>query len=55
MISDLDNSSGGNNRRNGKVARLDAKLRELVNQMMLDGATYPQIIAELAGRGVPDI
>jgi len=43
------------NRRNGKVARLDAKLREIVNQMMLDGATYPQIIAELAGRGVPDI
>ena len=55
MISDLDNSSGGNNRRNGKVARLDAKLRELVNQMMLDGATYPKIIAALAERGVPDI
>jgi hypothetical protein len=55
MISDLDNSSGGNNRRNGKVARLDAKLRELVNQMMLDGTTYPKIIATLAERGVPDI
>jgi hypothetical protein len=34
-------------RRKGNVARLPKELREKINSMMDDGATYPQIIEEL--------
>ena len=34
-------------RRKGNVARLPKKLRDLVNSMLDDGKTYPEIIAEL--------
>ncbi len=37
----------GKSRRNGKVARLPKKLRDLVNNLLSDGATYPQIIERL--------
>ena len=40
-------------RRNGKVAHLPRKLRGHVNEMLADGATYPEIIDWLASKGHP--
>ncbi len=38
--------------RNGKVAKLSKELRDLINQMLSQGATSAIIIEKLAGRGV---
>jgi hypothetical protein len=38
-------------RRNGKIARLPEAAREIVNSMLLDGATHTAIIARLAEQG----
>ena len=42
--SDATNNS---RRRNGKIARLPKKLRDLVNELLSDGATYAQIVQRL--------
>jgi hypothetical protein len=42
-------------RRNGKIARLPENLRTLVNQKILDGVPYDQIITWLAEQGHPGI
>ena len=41
--------------RNGKIARLPLAIREAVNQMLLDGLVYPQIVAKLQQLGYPGI
>jgi hypothetical protein len=38
-------------RRTGKIARLPRELRDLINLMLRDGATYSQVIKKLAQRG----
>ena len=38
-------------RGNGKIARLPKPIRDQVNQMILDGLTYPEIIQCLAENG----
>jgi hypothetical protein len=38
-------------RGNGKIARLPKSIREQVNQMILDGLTYPEIIHRLSEHG----
>jgi hypothetical protein len=40
-----------NSRRNGKVARLPAELREQINQMLDDGVPYKKIIENLGEAG----
>jgi hypothetical protein len=40
-----------NHRRNGKVARLPKVLRDRINNCLLDGLTYKQVIAELGDDG----
>src|SRR5204863_4727299 len=45
------NPAGGGHRRNGKVAQLDKELRDRVNEMMSDGFTYLEIIAQLGDEG----
>ena len=42
-----------NKRRNGKVARLPKNIRDIVNQMLDDGATYATIVQKLAELGYP--
>ncbi len=42
-------------RRHGKIGRLPPELRDHVNQSLLEGCTYPTIIARLAERGHPGI
>ena len=44
-----------NNRRNGKIARLPNDVREVVNQMIRDGAEYSEIVEELRVLGHEDI
>jgi len=41
--------------RNGKIARLPAEVRDLVNQMIYEGEFYNAIIAALKGLGYPGI
>src|SRR6476469_5393621 len=43
----IDQPTTESSRRKGNVARLPKKLRDLVNSMLDDGKTYPEIIAEL--------
>src|SRR6476619_6563055 len=43
----LSESTAESSRRKGNVARLPKKHRDLVNSMLDDGKTYPEIIAEL--------
>jgi len=38
-------------RGNGKIARLSKEIRDQVNQMILDGTTYPEIIQRLGDQG----
>src|SRR5206468_7786775 len=38
--------------RNGKIAKLPRELRDLLNQMMADGATSALIIEKFAERGI---
>ena len=47
--------SGHDARANGKVARLPKALRDQINQWILDGVTYPDIIQRLGehGQGLP--
>jgi hypothetical protein len=40
-----------NNRRTGKIARLPKELRDVVNLMLRDGATYQQVIEKLKDHG----
>src|SRR5690242_15449076 len=44
-----------NDRRKGKIARLPLKIRQVVNEMLEDGTTYPRIVEHLTGLGYPDI
>jgi hypothetical protein len=46
--------NSGNNRRNGKIARLPKETRNMINRMLDDGLPYPVIIDELgeAGEGL---
>jgi hypothetical protein len=44
-----------NNRRKGHVARLPKVLRDKVNSMLEDGATYPSIVAELEQSTTPPL
>src|SRR3954447_7395107 len=44
-----------NARRNGKIARLPAEVREVVNEMIRDGAEYGVIVEELQRLGHEDI
>src|SRR4051812_33983377 len=44
-----------NSRRNGKIARLTKEVREVVNQMIRDGAEYSQVVEELRVRGHADV
>jgi hypothetical protein len=46
-----DSSVGHSRRRNGKIARLPDKLRQLVNEMLHDGTPYSAIIKKLAEAG----
>ncbi len=39
------------NRRNGKVAQLPKAVRDRINEMLLDGLTYAEIISELGDDG----
>jgi len=48
---DSSSKSAGHARANGKVARLPKSVRDQINQWILDGATYPQIIARLGPAG----
>ena len=41
--------------RNGKIARLPFAIRQAVNEMLLDGLNYPQIVAQLKKLGHPGI
>jgi len=45
--SDAPPSSAGHARATGKIARLPKSLRDQVNQWILDGVTYPDIIQRL--------
>jgi hypothetical protein len=42
-------------KRNGKIACLPHDLRSEVNQWMLDGVSYSEILGRLAGRGIHSI
>jgi hypothetical protein len=48
----LSSTTGQSARHIGKVARLPQQLRDLVNTMLRDGATYQAIIARLREHGV---
>jgi hypothetical protein len=43
--------TAGGRHRNGKVARLSKPLRDRVNNLLLDGKTYAEIIASLGAEG----
>src|ERR1051325_1716426 len=49
--SPIENPSLGEYRGNGFVARLPKALRDQVNQMILDGVSYPEIIRRLGEPG----
>ena len=42
-------------RRNGKIARLPKKLRDLVNELLSDGATYAEIVRRLNESADPSL
>jgi hypothetical protein len=44
-----------NNKRNGKIARLPDEVREMVNQNLKNGVSYPKLLEQLHGLGHPDI
>src|SRR5882724_145059 len=39
------------NRRTGKIARFPKRVRDTINELILDGVTYAGIIEELGARG----
>ncbi len=59
LISDIaaaaDNGRVRTARRNGKIARLPRKLRDLVNQLLDDGVTYAQILQNLEQSSDPPL